>query len=148
MRSLQLRRHARRDPTADRLSPQGRAQAEDLGRSLAIPFDAVFVAPAERAAETMAWILRGMGTQLPPHDVVPGLGGRDGQGPDEMAEVVRAMLERLPDGGRGLAIGHTPLIERAVLGLIGREIEPLAECEGVLVTDDGGRILVDELRIG
>lgn len=148
MRSLELRRHARRDPTADRLSPEGRAQAEDLGRSLGTPFDAVFVSPAQRVAETVAWILRGMGTQLPPHEVVPGLGGRDGQGPEEMAAVVREMLGRLPDGARGLAIGHTPLIERAVLGLTGIEIEPLAECEGIRVTDRDGRILVDELRIG
>ena len=50
-----------------------------------------------------------------------------------MAAGSRALLDAVPDGGRGLAISHTPLVERAVLGLTGREIEPLGECEGILV---------------
>jgi hypothetical protein len=65
-----------------------------------------------------------------------------------MAAGVRALLEQLPDGGRGLAISHTPLVERAALGLTGNEIEPLGECEGVLVTlHDDGSVHVEELRL-
>jgi broad specificity phosphatase PhoE len=75
MRQLELRRHAKRDPNNDRLSPQGRAQAEDVGRTSAVGYDAVFVSPAERAAETAAWIIRGSGRQLPEHGVIPGLAG-------------------------------------------------------------------------
>ena len=162
MRRLELRRHARRDPTSDRLSEEGRAQAEDLGRGVSQGaakepakepgwrYDAVFVSPAARAAETAAWILRGAGLQLPDHSVIPGLAGRDASGgsPEAMAAGVRALLERVPEGGRGLAISHTPFVERAALGLTGREIEPLADCEGILVTlHDDGSIELEELRL-
>lgn len=151
MRQLELRRHARRDPAADRLSAAGRAQAEDVGRTAAAAYDVVFVSPSARAAETAAWFLRGAGRQLPDHEIVPGLGGRDASGgsPTGMAAGVRALLDRVPDGGRGLAISHTPLVEHAALGLTGGEIDPLRECEGILVTlEDDGSIDVEELRLG
>jgi phosphohistidine phosphatase SixA len=150
VRQLELRRHARRDPKADRLSASGRAQAEDVGRAATVAYDIVFVSPSQRAAETAAWVLRGAGRQLPDHEVVPGLGGRDGSGgsPSGMAAGVRALLERVPDGGRGLAISHTPLVEHAALGLTGDEIDPLGECEGILVTlQDDGTIDIAELRL-
>jgi phosphohistidine phosphatase SixA len=151
MRQLELRRHARRDPNADRLSPDGRAQAEDVGRAAVTAFDVVFVSPAHRAAETAAWFLRGAAQQLPEHSVVPGLAGQDATGgsPEGMAAGVRALLDRVPEGGRGLAVSHTPLVERAALGLTGIEIEPLRECEGVLVTlDDDGSVRIEEIRLG
>ena len=67
-----------------------------------------------------------------------------------MAGVVSALLDAVPEGGRGLAISHHPLIERAVLGLTAREIEPLAECEGVLLAREGdeGDLVLEELRLG
>ena len=151
MKELELRRHAHRDPVLDRLSAEGRAQAEDVGRAATVPFAVVFVSPAERAAETAAWLLRGAGQQLPDHAVIPGLGGRDPSGgnPEGMAAGARTLLDRIPDGGRGLAISHTPLVERTALGLTGREIEPLAECEGILVTmSDDGSLSITELRLG
>jgi hypothetical protein len=43
-----------------------------------------------------------------------------------------------------------PLIERGVLGLLAREIEPLRECEGVVLTkrEDGSAVeLEGELRM-
>jgi len=131
------------------LSTSGRAQAEDLGRASTVPFDVVFVSPAERAAETAAWVLRGAGAQLPQHEVVPGLAGQDADGgsASSMAAGVRAMLARVPEGGRGLAVSHTPFVERAMEGLTGRRPAPFAETEGILVTlDDDGRIEVEELR--
>ncbi len=150
VRQLELRRHARRDPNADRLSAAGRAQAEDVGRAATAAYVVVFVSPSQRAAETAAWFLRGAGQQLPDHEIVPGLAGRDASGgsPAGMAAGVLALLDRVPDGGRGLAISHTPLVEHAALGLTGREIAPLRECEGVLVTlGDDGEIDVEELRL-
>jgi phosphohistidine phosphatase SixA len=150
VRTLELRRHAHRDPTADRLSEQGRAQAQSVGATLAGGYSVVFVSPAERAAETVAWLLRGLGEQLPAHAVVPGLAAKDNDGtPLAMAGVVAALLDAVPDGERGLAISHTPLIERAVLGLTAAEIEPLAECEGVLLSkaDDDAPVEVGELRL-
>jgi phosphohistidine phosphatase SixA len=150
MRRLELRRHAKRDPDADRLSSAGRAQAEDVGRTSGRRYDAVFVSPASRAAETAAWILRGAGQQLPDHAVIPGLAGKDATGgtPEAMAAGVRALLDQVPEGGVGLAVSHTPFVERAMVGLIGREPAPFAECEGLLVTSDDGRLEVEELRRG
>ena len=150
MRQLELRRHARRDPNADRLSAEGRAQAEDLGRTTNATYDVVFVSPAQRTAETAAWMLRGAGTQLPDHSVIPGLAGKDASGgsPEGMAAGVRALLDLVPDEGRGLAISHTPFVERAGWGLSGHEMEPFAECEGILVTrHDDGSLVVDEIRL-
>jgi len=149
MRQLELRRHAKRDPNADRLSAQGRAQAEDVGRASAAGYDAVFVSPAERAAETAAWILRGSGRQLPEHAVIPGLAGKDATGgsPEGLAEGVRILLAAVPEGGIGLAVGHTPFVERAMTGLSGREPSPFAECEGIRVTlHDDSRLEVEEIR--
>jgi phosphohistidine phosphatase SixA len=150
MRTLEIRRHAKRDPDADRLSAEGRAQAEDVGRGLDRVVDAVFVSPAERAAETAAWMLRGAGQQLPEHAVIPGLAGKDPSGgtPEAMAAGVRALLDRVPADGFGLAVSHTPFVERTVVGLTGDEPEPFAECEGIRVSrDEDGTLDVREIRI-
>ena len=149
MRRLELLRHAKRDPSADRLSAAGRAQAEDVGRAAPEGYDAVFVSPAERAAETAAWIVRGSGHQLPDHGVIPGLAGKDATGgsPEGMAAGVRTLLAAVPKGGVGLTVGHTPFVERAMAGLTGREPEPFAECEGIRVTQqDDGLLEVEEIR--
>jgi phosphohistidine phosphatase SixA len=150
MRQLELRRHAKRDPHSDALSAQGRAQAEDVGRVSTAGYDAVFVSPAERAAETAAWVVRGSGRQLPEHGVIPGLAGKDptGGSPEGMAAGVRALLASVPEGGVGLAIGHTPFVERAMTGLMGREPAPFAELEGIRVTlHDDGSLDVEEIRL-
>jgi len=150
VRTLELRRHAQRDPAADRLSQEGRAQAQSVGATLAGGYGVVFISPAQRAAETVAWLLRGLGEQLPAHAVIPGLAAKDNDGsPLAMAGVVAALLDAVPDDARGLAVSHTPLIERAVLGLTSREIDPLGECEGVLLTrrDDDIPVEIEELRL-
>lgn len=149
MRALELRRHGKRDPEADRLSAEGRVRAEELGRRLGARWQVVFVSPAERAAETAARILRGAGGPTPPREVAPGLlgEGEEDRTPERLGAAVSELLAKVPPGGRGLAIGHTPLIERAVVGLTGREIAPLRELEGVLlVEEDDGSIRVEELR--
>jgi phosphohistidine phosphatase SixA len=150
MKQLELRRHAKRDPNSDRLSPQGRAQAEDVGRASPVAYDAVFVSPAERAAETAAWIIRGSGRQLPEHGVIPGLAGKDetGGSPEGMAAGVHALLAAVPEAGVGLAVGHTPFVERAMIGLTGHQPSPFAECEGIRVTlHEDGRLDVEEIRL-
>jgi hypothetical protein len=39
-------------------------------------------------------------------------------------------------------------VERAAVGLLGLEVEPMRECEGLLITrSDDGRIAIDELRL-
>jgi broad specificity phosphatase PhoE len=168
VRALELRRHAPRDPDADALSEQGRALALSVGKDLPGGYAAVFTSPARRAAETAAWFLRGLGQQLPQdHGVAEGLASpvedrwrsaaraagtgridavreRDPELVEEestrLAEAVRALLAQIPEGGRGLAVGHSPLIETAALGLTGAVIEPLSECEGILVEEEGGRV--------
>lgn len=134
--------------TADRLSLQGRAQAVEVGRTLAGGYAAVFVSPARRAAETAVGFLTGPGEPDAELEVIPGLGGDGTNGsPVQLGAVVGGLLARIPEGGRGLAVGHTPLIETAIEELTGRVIEPLAECEGVLLTEDGGELRVEELRL-
>jgi hypothetical protein len=91
----------------------------------------------------VAWLLRGSGQQLPPHSIVDGLAGP----PDEVAEVVGKLFDEIPEGGRGLGVGHTPLVEEAALGLTGTVVQPLAECEGVrLIRADDGTTTLEELR--
>ncbi|MGH2765870.1 MAG: histidine phosphatase family protein [Actinomycetota bacterium] len=177
MRALELRRHAPRDPDADALSEQGQTMALHVGKDLPGGYSVLFTSPARRAAETAAWFLRGLGQQLPQeHGVAEGLGspvegrwraaakaagtGRvdavrthDPELVDEesarLAGAVRELLAAVPDGGRGLGVGHSPLIEAAVYGLTGTVIDPLGECEGVLVEEDGGRVrLAAEFRRG
>lgn len=176
MRSLELRRHANRDPQEDRLSEEGRALALRVGRNLPGGYDAVFTSPARRAAETAAWFLRGLGQQLPSsHGSSDGLASpvedrwrsaakTAGTGridavekvdPDlvekeseRLAQAARGLLADVPEGGRCLAIGHTPLVEAAVYGLTGEVIEPLAECEGVLVEEEDAEFrLAREYRL-
>ena len=176
MRSLELRRHSKRDPDADELTEEGRALALKVGKDLPGGYDALFTSPATRAAQTAAWFLRGLGQQLPSiHGVVDGLASpvedrwrasAKGAGmgridaiekvdPDlvekesaRLGEAIRVLLGEVPEGGRGLAVGHSPLLEAAVYGLTGEMIEPLSECEGVLLEQDGGQIrLAREYRL-
>lgn len=168
MRALELRRHAPRDPDADALSEQGQALALKVGKDLPGGYVVVFTSPARRAAETVAWFLRGLGQQLPSeHGVAEGLGSpvedrwraaakaagngridavreQDAELVDEesarLAEAVRGLMAEIPDGARALAVGHSPLIEAAAYGLTGEVIEPLAECEGILLEEEGGSV--------
>lgn len=82
--------------------------------------------------------------------MIPGLAGRDASGgsPEGMAAGVMALLDQIPDGGVALAISHTPLVERAALGLADLSVEPLGECEGLLITElDDGSLQLEELRL-
>jgi hypothetical protein len=62
-----------------------------------------------------------------------------------LGAALRRVLERLPEGGRGLAVGHSPTNEAAVLGLTGSIIEPMAKGAGVLVVADGDEAHVQAL---
>jgi hypothetical protein len=56
------------------------------------------------------------------------------------------VLERLGDGDRALAVGHSPTNEAAVLGLTGELVAPLGKGAGVLVTADEGGFRVEVLE--
>jgi broad specificity phosphatase PhoE len=176
MKELELRRHAERAEDADALSPDGRAHAESVGRTLPTDYGVVFVSPAKRAAETVAWFLRGSGQPVPSHAVVAGLASdvedrwrtaakaagssrmdvlatEDAElVTDESARLARLVRDelfgRIPDGMKALAVGHSPLIEAAVYGLLNLVVEPLRECEGIHLTmDEQGELRVQELRL-
>jgi broad specificity phosphatase PhoE len=176
VRALELRRHAPRDPEADRLSSDGEILAERVGRQLHGPYQAVFTSPARRAAETAAWFLRGLGQPIPAvHGVAEGLGSEmedrwraaakaagssridaiervDRELVEKestlLSDTVRRLIADLPEEGRGLVVGHSPLIEASVYGIVGVVVEPLRECEGLLlVEDESGTRLDEEFRL-
>jgi phosphohistidine phosphatase SixA len=153
VKRIELLRHAPRDPERDALSAEGRNLAVAAGTARTdLRYTAIFVSPAERAAETAAWLLRGAMQQLPPtHAVIPGLAGKDASGgsPEALAAGIRSLLGELPDDARALAISHTPFVERAAFGLTGHEIGPVRELEGILIIQqDDGSVRVEEIRRG
>ena len=170
MRSLDLRRHAKRDKTEDRLTPEGRAEAQEIARTLVGEYSVVFVSPALRAAETAELFLEGR--EPSQRETIAGLasevedrwraaGKAAGSSrisaireqdadlvrteTERLAGVLRDLLARVPENGRGLAVGHSPLIEAGVFGLTGEEIDPLEECEGVLLIQHKGGYRVEPL---
>ena len=151
--------------------------AERVGTAVRGPYQAVFTSPKKRAAQTVAWFLRGAKHQLPQlHGIAEGLappehdrwvraagaaGSRrldaiEAQDPELVAEeaplladAVRRLLADTPDGGTALAVGHTPMLEAAVYALTGTAIDPLEECEGVVLVQDGDEIRIErEERLG
>jgi hypothetical protein len=62
-----------------------------------------------------------------------------------LGAALRRVLERLPEEGRALAVGHSPTNDAAVLGLTGSIIEPMAKGTGVLVVAAGDEAHVQAL---
>ena len=52
---------------------------------------------------------------------------------ERLAAALREIIDRLPDDGRALVVGHSPTNEAAVLGLTGEIVAPLAKGAGVRV---------------
>ena len=63
-----------------------------------------------------------------------------------LAEGLRRVFERLADGQRALAIGHSPTNEAAVYGLTGVLVAPLGKGRGVAVTEDADGYEVDVIE--
>jgi broad specificity phosphatase PhoE len=170
-RFVELRRHT--DNDGDVLTPDGVAAALRLGDALAGGYRVAVSTGAQRATQTVGCLLAALGEVVPDGVVVePGLrSAREdrwralyreaGSGepaamrstdPGFVAEEAAALgaalgrvLERLGDGDRALAVGHSPTNEVAVLGLTGTLITPLAKGGGVLITEDHGTFRVDPL---
>ena len=169
MRSLELFRHT--DNDGDKLSPEGTAAAEAIGRDKLTPPYAVFGSTGAGRATEMAEILRRIvGQDDVPITEVLGLRSSvedrwraaakaAGKGADVEAiravdpdlveqesallgRALRSVFESLPDGGRALVVGHSPSNEAAVLGLTGTAVGPLGKGEAVLVVEDDGRFEV------
>jgi broad specificity phosphatase PhoE len=177
VRRLEIRRHAAKgtDLDGDSLSQEGVEDAHRLGRSIRVGYTHLFTSGAQRATQTLACILAGMGRSvLNGVEVRAGLqsprelewreaarraGGSDLEkirGVDEalvreeaerLSSELRQILAGLPEGGCALAIGHSPLAECAIYGLTGKVHPPLGECEGFRIVEQrGGRLEIDELR--
>ena len=169
VRSIELLRHTEND--GDRLTPEGIAAAEVIGRELLTPGYALFGSTgAGRATEMVEILRRIVGQEDVPVTGFEGLRSSvedrwrtaakaAGKGADVEAirardpdlvekesmllgAALRGVFDTLPDGGRGLVVGHSPTNEAAVLGLTGMPIGPLGKGEGVLVVEDGGRFEV------
>lgn len=176
-RRLEIRRHAKKGTElgGDSLSSEGIEQAHRLGRSIRVGYTHLYSSGAQRATQTLACILAGMGRFVPNGiSVRPGLGSpRESEWreaarkanstrldvllatneslvreeAERLASELRTLLNELPEGSYGLAIGHSPLTECAIYGLTGKLYAPLNECEGFLLTEQkGGRLEVEEIR--
>ena len=172
MRYVELWRHT--DNEGDRLTPQGEADAEMIGRGRLHPPYAAFVSTGAARATQMLEILRHAAGQ-DDTPITPATGLRSsaedrwrqaakaaGKGADLdamraidpdlvqresllLASALRQVVDRLPDGGRALVVGHSPTNEAAMLGLAGRVVPPLGRGEGILLIEDGGNYRVEPL---
>jgi hypothetical protein len=172
VRYVELRRHT--DNDGDRLSAQGVSDAERIGRDgLHPPYTAFVSTGAQRATQmveilrhaagqdgvptTVATVLRssvedrwraaakaaGKGADLEAmRRVDPDLVDRDSW---LLGSGLRQIVDRLPEGGRALVIGHSPTTEAAVLGLTGRLVPPLGKGEGILLIEEDGAYRVEPL---
>jgi phosphohistidine phosphatase SixA len=168
---VELRRHT--DADGDALTPDGVRAAVEIGRRLEGEYDLLVSSGAQRATQTLACFLAGMGRTVPRGVVVDSgfrssvedrwfAAARHAEGKDleafrkvdpELVEkesallggVLRTLFESLPDGGRALVVGHSPTTEAAVLGLTGQAIGPVAKGAGVCVVEDAGDYRVTSL---
>jgi broad specificity phosphatase PhoE len=168
---LELRRHT--DSAGDALTEDGVRAAIDIGRRLEGRYDLLASSGAQRATQTLACFLAGLGQPVPGGVVVEGglrsgvedrwraAAGAAGSGDLEalraadpelveadaatLGAALRRVLERLPEGGRALAVGHSPTNEAAVLGLTGQAIPPMSKGAGVRITASGDRFEVEPL---
>jgi broad specificity phosphatase PhoE len=165
---VELRRHT--DNDGDALTDEGVRAALEIGTRLDGDYTVLVSSGMQRATQTLACFLAGLGSRVPGGVVVeaglrtesegrwreiyaqtgdPDLAGFRVADPAFVeAEQARlgAALARifatLPVGGRALAVGHSPTNEAAVFALTGQEIPAMAKGGGVLVEGDG-----DEYRL-
>jgi broad specificity phosphatase PhoE len=167
-REIELWRHV--DADGDILTAEGVAAALEIGARLRGGYHVAVSTGAQRATQTLACFLCALGQNVPGGVVVEAglrsqvedrwrdayqkagsgaLGALREADPELVAEdsrrlggALRRVLDALPDGGRAIAVGHSPTNEAAVLGLTGEIVAPLEKGSGVLVIgrDDGYRV--------
>jgi hypothetical protein len=172
MRYVELRRHT--DNDGDKLSEQGVADAEEIGRTGLNPPYAAFVSTGAERATAMLRILRdaagqdgvsitteaGLRSSVEDRWREAAKAAGKGASIEEMRAIdpdlvehesrllgsaLQRVVEGLPEGGRALVVGHSPTNEAAVYGLVGQTIASMGKGEGVLVVEDGGRYEVRSL---
>jgi broad specificity phosphatase PhoE len=171
-KSVELRRHT--DSDGDVLSAEGVAAALKIGKQLRGGYHLAVSSGAQRATQTVACFLAGLGQQVR-HGVIvdsrfrsdmedrwraayerAGAGDIDSfrlvdpELVDSQGRVLGNALEdvfgRLSDGERALVVGHSPMQEVAVFGLTGQVVEPLAKGAGVLITENEDGYSVETLH--
>jgi len=169
VRSVELRRHT--DNEGDALTADGVNAALALGELLSGGYHLFVSSGAQRATQTAACVIAGLGEPIPRGVVVEfglrstmedrwraayrtaGAGDlaslRDAD-PDLVSsdsELLAAGLKRifdlLDDGQRALAIGHSPTNEAAIFGLTGVIVAPMGKGQGVTVVDNGDSYAVE-----
>ena len=170
-RYVELRRHT--DNDADLLTEEGVRSALEIGRRLTGPYVLLVSSGAQRATQTLAsfacvlsdpvsggvivepglrsdvedrwraaYKTAGSGELSALQEADPELVREDSA---RLAGGLRRVLDRLPDGGRALAVGHSPTNEAAVFGLTGELVAPMSKGAGVLIVLDGDRASVEPL---
>jgi broad specificity phosphatase PhoE len=161
---VELRRHT--DNDGDVLSDEGIAAAIEVGGRLRGDYDLAVSSGAQRATQTIACFLASLGQRVSQGVIVEprfksevedrwreayeGGGGGDiasfrkadpdlvASESDALGRALADVFERLPEGGRALIVGHSPMQEAAVYGLTGEEIKPLSKGAGVSVREESG----------
>jgi len=170
---VELRRHTASD--GDVLTQGGVKRAVEIGRQLPGGYDLLVSSGAQRATQTLACFLGGLGKPVPSGVVVDARWRsevedrwfaaykRTGAGDIEsfrtadpelvdsesgsFGDALRSVFDSLSEGGRALVVGHSPMLEAAVYGLIGTVVEPISKGAGVLITEEeGGRYSVAALE--
>jgi broad specificity phosphatase PhoE len=168
-KAVELRRHT--DNDGDALTPEGVRAALEIGARLQGGYDLLVSSGMQRATQTLACFLAGLGERVPGGAIAePGLRTQtEGRWREIYAQTgkpdldsfravdpafVEAEEERLgaalarvfamlPENGRALAVGHSPTNEAAVFALTGEVVGPLGKGEGVLVVGDGSEHRVE-----
>jgi broad specificity phosphatase PhoE len=161
---VELRRHTAN--AGDVLTPEGVRAAVDIGLGLHGGYALAVSSGAQRATQTLACMLAGLGQRVPGGVIVdPGFrseqeerwfaAARAGGGgrleaflaadrdlveadASRFAAAVRRVIASIDAGGRALVVGHSPMHEAAVYGLVGDVIEPISKGAGVLIVEEAG----------
>jgi broad specificity phosphatase PhoE len=170
-KAVELRRHT--DNDGDALTPDGVRAALEIGVRLHGGYELLVSSGMQRATQTLACFLAGLGQRVPGGAIVePGLRtetegrwreiyAQTGK-PDlesfraadpefveaemkRLGAAVARILDALSQNGRALAVGHSPTNEAAVLALTGQVVGPLAKGAGVLVVADGTEYRAERL---
>lgn len=159
MMTIELRRHT--DNEGDALTPAGAQAAIEIGRTLHGPYGLIVSSGAERATQAAECFVPGVEVVVDEgfrsqnedrwREIYTAAGRGDLQAfidtdadfvsseSDRFVSALSRTVARLPDGGRALVVGHSPMIEATVWAATGEIIDPLGKGEGVvLIEDEGG----------
>ena len=170
-KEIELRRHT--DSDGDSLTEDGVQAALEIGAKLRGSYELLVSTGAQRATQTIACFACSLGGRVPPGVVVESglrskvedrwrrayqeagsgeLGALCSADPELVEEdsatlgaALWRILDRLPDGARALAVGHSPTNEAAVLSLTGEVVESMAKGAGVLLVLEGDIARVQQL---